>query len=225
VTRWQLAAYAAQALAAVAAVVLARRHAPHRPAAVALVLLAAVNILDAPVVAALRPLPRPIEGGARVLVYLDGAINLAGYAILAGLPVVLAVDPKRRRRAFVGVAGVWLAASVVLAALYPSPYVRGPGLQQVYVAADFVALAFAALALIHEARTDIAARRSPSTASMLATALVLLDGGILVAPFSPWRGDVFVEPYFGPQLVLAAMFFLIAATEVIAWKLITSSRG
>ena len=49
------------------------------------------------------------------------------------------------------------AASVLLARLYPSPIVRGAGLQQIYVAADLIALAVASLALIFEARADIAA--------------------------------------------------------------------
>jgi hypothetical protein len=223
-TSTQAAAYSAQVLAALAAVLLARRHAPHRPAAVALMLLAAVNVLHAPIVAALHHLPRPIDGPALALVYLDGADALAGYAILAGLPVALAVTPERRRRACAIVVGVWIFASVVLARLYPSPYVRGAGLQQVYVAADLIALAVASLALIFEARADIAAQRSPSSSSAVATAFVLIDGGLLVAPMSPWRGDVFVTPYFGPQLVIAVLFSLIAATELIAWHS-TSRRG
>jgi hypothetical protein len=219
----QAAAYAAQVLAALAAVLLARRHAPHRPAAVALVLLAASNVGHAHVSATLTPYSvEPWRGFARVLVYLDGALGLTSYAILAGLPIALAAPPERRRRAGLIVAGVWLLASVVLAALYPSPYVRGAGLQQVYVAADFVALAVAALALLTEARADIAARRSPSSSSAVATAFVLIDGGLLVAPMSPWRGDVFVTPYFGPQLVIAVLFSIIAATELVAWRSMSS---
>ncbi len=217
-TSMQAVAYSAQVLAALAAFLLAWRHAPHRPAAVALVLLAAVSVLHAPIVAALHRLPRPIEGRALALVYLDGADALAGYAILAGLPVALAAAPERRRRASAIVVGVWMFASVVLARLYPSPIVRGAGLQQIYVAADLIALAVASLALIFEARADIAAQRSPSSSSMVATALVILDGAILVAPFSPWRGDVFVVPYFGPQLVIAILFLFIAASEVVVWS-------
>ena len=75
---------AAEVCAAVSAVALARRRPAYVPAAVALVLLAAVPFLDGPVHAALAPLPRPITGPALVLVYLDGAINLATSAIVAG---------------------------------------------------------------------------------------------------------------------------------------------
>jgi hypothetical protein len=213
----QAAAYAAQVLAALAAVMLAGRHAPHRPAAVALVLLATASVLHGPTVAVLHTLPHPIEGPARILVFIEIGLNIATSATVPALAVALAVPPERRRRSTAIVVVVWALATIVLGALYPSPYVRGAGLQQVYVAADLISLAVAALALIIEGRADIAAKRAPNSSSMVATALVLIDGGILVAPFSPWRGDVFIQPYFGPQLVLTLFFFLIAATEVIAW--------
>jgi hypothetical protein len=219
-----VAAYASQVFAALAAVALAGRHPPHRPAAVALVLLAASSLLHAAVAAVLRPMPIPVEGAAVALVYVDGALALSSSAIIAGLPVALAVSPERRRRAGAIVAGAWLLVSIVLGALYPSPLVRGEGLRQVYVAVDLFALSVASLALIIEARADIAAGRRPSSASAVATAVIILDGGILIAPFSPWRGDLFGGPYFGPQLVITAMFVLIAGLEVIAWKLM-SSRG
>ena len=61
------AAVAAQVFAAVSAVMLARRRPAHLPAAVALVLFAAQSLVHAPILAALRPLPRPVEGAARVL--------------------------------------------------------------------------------------------------------------------------------------------------------------
>jgi hypothetical protein len=108
----QAASHLAQVLAAVFAIALARKHAPHRAAAVALVALAASGILHALVAAALRPLPRPVEGNAVVLIYLDGALSLASSAIIAGLPIALAVPPERRRHAAWTVVGVWLAASV-----------------------------------------------------------------------------------------------------------------
>jgi hypothetical protein len=51
--------------------------------------------------------------------------------VIAGLAVAVAVAPEQRRRAAAAVAGVWLLASVVLAALYPSPLVRGANLQRI----------------------------------------------------------------------------------------------
>ena len=127
----QGAALAAEVAAALTGVLLARRRGEHRPAAVALVLLVGAAALELPILAALRPLPRPVEGAARVLVYLDGALYLAPIATVPGLALAVSVSPERRRAAVAAMAGAWLLASVVLAALYPSPLVRGEGLRRV----------------------------------------------------------------------------------------------
>jgi len=213
------AAFVAQIVAAGSGVVLARRRAEHVPAAIALALLATANLLHAPLLAALRPLPRPIEGSARVLVYLDGAISLAQYAIVAGLAVAVAAAPRRRRLAVGLVAGGWLLAAVVLAALYPSPLVRGAGLQRTYFAADLIGLFVATVALVTWARRAIAARRSPDGAYAVALGLVTFDAAILLAPFSPWRAALFSAPYTGPQLVITVFFAVVATAQVIAWNL------
>lgn len=216
-TPLQLAGYAAQALASVSALVLARRRQEYRPAAVALVLLAVVNLLDAPTAAALAPLPRPIEGGARVLVYLDGAINLANYAVIAGFAVAIAVSQARRRAAVSAVAGVWLVASVVLAAMYPSPLVRGDGLQRVYFATDLIGLFVSTVALITSGRASIAAKKSPNGPYALALSLAALDAAILLAPFSPWRADLFSMPYGGIQVAITILFAVITTAQVTTW--------
>lgn len=63
--------------AATTGVLLAIRRVEHAPAAVALVLLAAVSVARGPLNAALSPHPiEPWQGAARVLVYLDGALEL-----------------------------------------------------------------------------------------------------------------------------------------------------
>ena len=125
-TPLQLAAYSAQVLAAVSGIALARVRPAHRPAAVALVVLAVSHLAHAPIAAALTPYPvEPWSGAMRWLVYVDGWIGFADYAVIAGLAVALAVSPERRRVAMAGVLCVWLVASIVLAALYPSPLVRG----------------------------------------------------------------------------------------------------
>jgi hypothetical protein len=223
VTPLQALALAAQVLAAVSAVLLARRRAGHVPAAVALVLLAAGNLLDVPILAALTPYPvEPWEGASRALVYVDGALSLSYYAIVAGLPVALAASPERRRFAVAIVAGVWLLASVVLAALYPSPIVRGASLQRVYFAADLIGLFVATIAILTRGRANIAAKRSPDAAFALALSMATFDAGILLVPFSPWRLDLFGSSYFGPQLVVMVFFAVVTAVQVIAWKL---SRG
>jgi hypothetical protein len=62
-----------------------RRRAQHVPAAVALVMLAAVSLARGPLREALAPLPRPVEGLGVVLVYVDGAAELALAALGARL--------------------------------------------------------------------------------------------------------------------------------------------
>ena len=223
-TPLQAAGYLAQALAALSAIVLARRHAAYLPAAVALLAFAVMNILDAPIAAALTPYPvEPWQGALCGLVYLDGAINLANYAVIAGLAVAIAVSPARRRAAVGAVVGAWLLASVVLGALYPSPMVRGDGLQRVYFAADLIGLFVATAALIVRGRAGIAAKRSPDGAYMVALGLTMMDAAVLLAPFSPWRADLFSTPYGGVQVAITLFFAVIATAQVTTWFNI--SRG
>jgi hypothetical protein len=223
-TSLQAAAYAAQVFAAVSGTLVARRHAKHIPAAVALVLLAATNILDAPILAALTPYPvEPWQGWHRVLLHLDGALSLADGTILAGLAVAITVSPAWRRRAVALVASVWLLASAVLASLYPSPLVRGASLQRIYFTAALAGLCVATIALVTWLRAAAAEKRSPDSAFLVTLGLVVIDGGILLAPFSPWRLDLFAAPYFGPQLVIMVLFTVLATVQVIAWKLMSSS--
>ena len=73
-------AKATQIMAAISSIALARRRVQHVPAAVALVVLTAISLARGSLRLALAPLPRPIEGAARVLVYADGAAELATYA-------------------------------------------------------------------------------------------------------------------------------------------------
>jgi hypothetical protein len=223
-TPLQAAGYLAQAFAAVSAILLARRRAEHVPAAVALAVLAVANILDAPIAAALTPYPvEPWQGAGRVLVYLDGALNLADYAAVAGLAVAVAVSPEGRRHAVGIVAVTWLLASFALAAAYPSPMVRGDGLQRVYFAADLIGLFVSTVACVTWARAGIRAERSPSGAQGVALALITLDAAILLAPFSPWRAALFSAFYGGVQLIIMLFFAVLTAAQVIAW--LSISRG
>jgi hypothetical protein len=115
------------------------------------------------------------------------------------------------------VAAVWLLASVVLAALYPSPLVRGAGQQQVYLAADLIGLFVATAALVSESIRGIAAKRSAGSASMVAIGLVLLDFAILGTPYSPWRASVFVSRYEGVQIEIIIVFTALSVAQGILW--------
>ncbi len=216
-------AKATQIAAALSSIALAKRRAEHVPAAVALVVLTAVALARGPLSAALAPLPRPIEGAARSLVYLDGAAELATYATIAGLAVAVAVSAEQRRRALAFAVAAWALASVALGALYPSPLVRGAGLQRVYFAADLIGLFVSAVALVGWAQRGIAAKRSPDSSSLVAMSLVALDGAILLAPFSPWRGALYGSDFAGIQVIIALFFATFTAVQVIAWRF--SSRG
>jgi hypothetical protein len=153
----------------------------------------------------------PYQGPQLLLVYLDGALVLASLAIVPGL--ALAVCLASPRRALVSVAGTWALASIALAALYPSPVVRGPGLARVYLAAELAGL-FAAVAAIGV----WARRRAPPSAPVaVALALVLADLAILLTPFSPWREGLF--GYYDPaQLMILVLFSGLALVQGVLWR-------
>jgi hypothetical protein len=217
-TPLQVAGKAAMVCAAISAVALARRRPAHAPAAVALTLLAVLDLVGGLTAAALTPYPvEPWQGTARVVVYLDGAINLGTSATVAGLAVAVA-SGKRLRLAIGGVIVVWALASVVLAALYPSPLVRGAGLQRIYLAADLFGLFTSTVALISWARAGIEAKRSPDSAGILAMALVGLDALILLMPYSPWRDSIATGRYDVIQVVIVVFFTAFVAVQVILWR-------
>jgi tetrahydromethanopterin S-methyltransferase subunit D len=215
-----------QILAAVSSIALARRRTKHVPAAVALVVLAAIPLVRRPLKDALAPLSRPVEGAARMLVYVDGAAELATYATIAGLAVAVAVSQQNRWRVFTFIVAAWALGSIVLGAAYPSPLVRGEGLQRVYFAADLIGLFVSAIALVGWAQRKLAAKRSPDTTSFVAMGLVALDATILLAPFSPWRGTLYGSDFTGISLVIVLWFAAFSIAQVMAvWRSSSSSRG
>lgn len=221
-TDLRAATFAVMILAAVTAVMVTRRRPGHVPAAVALVVLAVVTLARVPIYAALGPPSvEPYTGAARVLVYVDGAMVLAAASVTPGLALAVAVPAERSRFAVAVVTGVWLVASVVLAVLYPSPLVRGEGLQRIYLAADLIGLFVSAIALISESRRGIAAKKSPGSASMVAIGLVLLDVAILLTPLSPWRGSVFGASFDGVQVEIIVVFAAMSAAQGILWRFST----
>ena len=213
-------AKATQIAAAVSSIALARRRTEHVPAAVALVVLAGVPLARGPLRVALHtPGAEPLH---TVLVYADGAAELATYATVAGLALAVAFGAAHSRRARALAVAAWALASVALGALYPSPLVRGEGLQRFYFAADLVGLFVSAIALVGWAQRGMAAKRSPDSARRVALALVALDGAILLAPFSPWRGVLFGSDFSGIQVIVALIFATFAVAQGIAWRF---SRG
>jgi hypothetical protein len=217
-------AKATQIVAAVSSIALARRRIEHVPAAVALVVLTAIPFARKPLNAALPPSIEPRQGVDLVLVYMDGAAELATSATMAGLAVAVAVSQKNRVRALALAVAAWAVASIVLGAMYPSPLVRGESLQRVYFVADLLGLFVSAGALVNWAQRKLGAKRSPDTTSFIALGLVALDATILLAPFSPWRGVLFGSDYSGIQLIITLFFAAFAVAQVRAWRT-TSSPG
>jgi hypothetical protein len=207
-----------QIVAAGSSIALARRRAQHVPAAVALVVLTALSLLRGPLNDALPPRLEPRQGVEVVLVYVDGAAELATYATIAGLAVAVAASEHHRRRSIAAAVAAWALASIALGAAYPSPLVRGPGLQRVYFAADLLGLFVSAVALVGWAQRNIAAKRSPDTTSFIALGLVALDAAILLAPFSPWRGLLYGSDFAGIQLVISLFFATFAVVQVAVWR-------
>jgi hypothetical protein len=202
-----------QIAAAVSSIALARRRAEHLPAAVALVVLAAIGLARGPLRDALD------TSGGEILYYVDGASELATYATVAGLALAVAVTRDARRRAFALTIVAWAIGSIALGIASPI----GSRLQRFYFGADLVGLFVSAAALVRWGQRLSAAKLSPDSASVVALGLFALDGAILLAPFSPWRANVYASDFSGIQLIIAMFFATFTVVQVIAWRF--SSRG
>jgi hypothetical protein len=219
-------ALAAQVLAAGFAILIARRRSSYLPAAVALALIAAINVLERLIAPTLDGAPVPYQGLPRVFFHIESASKFAGDAVIAGLAVVVAVAPDRRRRAVTTLGGVWLLASVVVAALYPSPLVRGLALGRIYFAFAMLGICVGTIAIVTWAAKSIAAKRSPGGADTIALWLLIFDADVALVPFSPLHGAPFsAGSYSGVHVLILWVFTVLTAGEVIAWLLIRGSRG
>jgi hypothetical protein len=125
------------------------------------------------------------------------------------------LEGKRPRIIGVGsVVGAWALASAGLAALYPSPVVRGAGLALLYRAAEFLGLFFASAALVWWARL----RRSPDAAHVVAITFVVLDVAIWILFDSPWRVGYFSGRAEAPQVMIIVVFSVLALVQGVLWK-------
>jgi hypothetical protein len=212
VTSLQSAALVAEVASAVVAVALARRRPTHRPAAVALVVLLAANLLRAWVLSSLPwpPPSEPLEDSARVLIYFDRALMLAAASVVPGLAVGASVEHPRRAVGYVVAA--WALASIACAVLYPSSLVRGAGIARVYLAADLLGLFVATAVLIQR----VLRRRPPTSSHAVVLALVASDFAILLVPYSPWRDGLFGR-YDGVQLMVLVLFVVLTCYQGVLW--------
>lgn len=193
-------------------ILLATRRPEHRPAALALVILAALDLVRVPLSS---------EGmrAAPVVLYLNGALAFGSCATVAILCVWIAVRAEQRRRALALGVALWAVASLAVAGLYPSPAVTGPAFQGLMFDVDLFCLFVSAVALFRWAADGVAAKRSPGSAAMIALALAALDAAILFPPFSPARGHLDTGDLSGIALMISVFFAVFTAAQVIAWKL------
>jgi hypothetical protein len=194
--------YALAILAAALAVVLAIRRVDHRPIAVFLVVMTAIDLarLALAHVVDFDAAPRPHVGLVRFAFHIDELGFLAWPAGLAALALVVFAG-----RPYGLVRLAWAATGVCLIALYPSDLVRGAGLAQIYLAAELVALAVYVVTL---ARWG-ARRAAPSSAH----AVLLVLGAVELARLVPFYGPVFQRwaTYAGPTNVV--LYAVIAAVQ------------
>jgi hypothetical protein len=144
-----------------------------------------------------------------VAVYLDGAAWLAEHLMLAALAA--AVFLERRRRAVIALTGAWALSAIVLAAAYPSPAVRGPGLARVYLAVELVSVALAVACIIAFAGRRLSPRAPQGIVLfLLATEIAALAAG-------PWRSWIF-QGWDAERVMLLVSYLFIAFIQGVLWR-------
>jgi hypothetical protein len=205
VTTLRAAYLAALVCAAVAGVLLALRRREHVPAAVALSLLSVLNLAQV------------VTGapGPPAIVHLDRAVWLSAAAVVPGLAIKVFLSPRLRRPALACVVGASVLAFVVLAVVYPPP--AQVVLQRFYLAVDLAGLAIATASIVTWVWWA-KGRASLSSAQAVAAGLVLLDLAILLAPYSPWHGSLFVSSFDMVRGAILVFFSAVTIVEVILWR-------
>lgn len=215
----QRAALWAEFAAAIVAVLLARRHAAHRPAAIALVALVLTDVIRIPIHAALYPPPATPYGFGklRLLFHLSTGFWLANVAVLPMLSMSVCLS-RRKGTAIKAVFVVWAVVTMCCALFYPHPRVYGRGLARIFLGAELTGLFVTIVAFVEWARR----RERPTTSHVVALLLAGADAVAILAPYSTWRLGFF-ERYDTAQVVVLGFFGLIAAYEGVVWS--TSARS
>lgn len=200
-------------LSAVLAILLARRRAEHRPVALFLGAMVAIDLarLARRAIFPLGDLPHPHAGLARLAFHVDEAGFIAWPFGLAALAIV--VFGGRPRPWFVLAAYVATLAGLV--ALYPSAYVRAEGLQRVYLAAFLASFALYVATLARWGGL----RAKPSSEH----AVLLILGALDLARLLAFRGSIFEHWAAYALPVNVVSFGLISAVQ--GGFLWTSSRS
>jgi hypothetical protein len=176
---------AALVLATLAALVLARRRADHRPVAAFLVIVTVVSFLRAGLgayvfgparaemrAAGLEPAMVPFTGGDRLAFYVEMAAFLAWPAGVAALTMAVYA---RRRPWIVGL--IWAGLSAAMA--YAYPLTRGDVLRRCYLGVQIAALLASAGAITMWAWK----RERPTLPHAVVLCIVVVDFGTLIGPY------------------------------------------
>jgi hypothetical protein len=194
--------YVIAILAAVLAVAVARRRAEHRPVAMFLGVMVAIDLarLARRYLYPIDAAPHPHVGLARLVFHADEAGFLAWPFGLVALALVI-FGARRPWPVLVA----YLVTLAGLVALYPSPYVRTDGLQRVYLAA-FLASFMVYIAAL--ARWG-ALRATPSSEH----AAFLILGALDLARLLAFRGSIFEQWAAYALPVNAVCYGLISAVQ------------
>jgi hypothetical protein len=197
-------AYALKVLVALMAVGVARARRAYAPVALALIVSTAADILR---LVLSRELVASGATSMRLTALrdLDTALWLTWPASLAAAATVVFL----RRKPW-GVALVWAALSIALAAAYP--WSRGEHLRQAYLAAEL-----AAQVVVLGGAIVWTARREPPHIEHAALALLLAtEVGTLIA--GPWRA-IFTTWYIAQLMYVGAFAALVVVQGGALWKL------
>jgi hypothetical protein len=196
-------AYLFAVLAAVLAFLVSRERAEHRPVALFLGAMAAIDIGRAVLarVVDFDAAPRPHVGAVRLAFHADEIGFIAWPFALAALALVVFGGWRRPWP----VLALWALACVALVALYPSPLVRQEGLQRIYLGAHLAALAVYVATLASWG----AKRLKPDSEH----AALLILGAVDLARLIPFHGSVFAQWGAFMPTGNAVLYALLAAVQ------------
>lgn len=203
---------ALSALVTVAAWLVARQRAEHRPVALYLTVSLVADLARWPLTTAVLIPTRarlgeaPFTGWARVACDVDNALFLAPHAALAALAVWVFAA---RRRPW-PVALVWLAAVAVLSIGYP--LTRGAVLHHCYLAAELTTLATMTGSYVLFWRS----KRNPDITNFCTLALGVGEIAVVIGPY--WRGDIFGAWDIAQAMYATVYVMLLALQGYILWR-------
>jgi hypothetical protein len=215
---------AALILAAIVAMMLARRRPDYRPIAWFLavqtvgnfVRVALATYVFAPTRASVRaagldPALVPFTGAARAAFAVETTCFLLWSAGIAAVSVAVF---SKRRPWVVGLA--WVVVSGVVAFNYPA--LRGDALRRAYLAADLAGLAVGIGAFVQWV-WRVERPRLPHGAVLL-----IMATDIAALAVGPWRHGDFFSSWPLAQVSLTALYAVLITLEGIAWKRLSSSK-